>query len=623
MTIDERIAAELRRHVPEVDEHAAWDRIRSQAPVHRRSRAARLVAVPVAAAAFLLVGSILVSTLSSGPEPGGDPQSPLLGTWVFIDGDGSTQTMVLEASGDEAVEMLVHDDFASVCSGAPSTMTGTGGFQGDNELVFPSPELTCDDGSQPEALSGSPLEEQLRNFTLVLDPEADTLTDNFGLEWTREDATREDAEAGGMWPQSSLEEVQEAQELADAGDPDYTWQVNGEIANGNAPNAEIVARFIREELGWEEFIFNGEVGGEYPDIGLTYMKCAPGETNPIYPEDEYAGECAPTIDDLQYETVIIDLAQPVRSDPTGIWVVSGWTMGAPFAQSDPGPVQAAAIALLEEFLEARVAGEGAEGYVDVRQHPVFGTLDEIPLLYSTSSGAPYERYEIDVVGGPHWPYGDLEFDVRLFADGGETVVEQPFNWSDSRLDHDVTETKENGQPVGVPFAFFDGEVLLTAAKPWVGGFERNSLDLGDRLHLRDQEAIVLVGDPLPVATGCAIGPTPADADALARSLESDPDLQVTRPVAVSVGGIDALTMDIVFASEADDCDAVLRLRDDPSTRRWGLLDRGSHMRLYLFDMPEGSSMRILAIAIVAPEARFDAVIEAATPVMDSIEFIGQ
>jgi hypothetical protein len=47
------------------------------------------------------------------------------------------------------------------------------------------------------------------------------------------------------------------------------------------------------------------------------------------------------------------------------------------------------------------------------------------------------------------------------------------------------------------------------------------------------------------------------------------------------------------------------------------------MRLYLIDMPEGSSMRILAIAIVAPEARFDAVIEAATPVMDSIEFIRQ
>ena len=32
--------------------------------------------------------------------------------------------------------------------------------------------------------------------------------------------------SGGMWPQSTLEEVRAAQERADAGDPDYTWQVD-------------------------------------------------------------------------------------------------------------------------------------------------------------------------------------------------------------------------------------------------------------------------------------------------------------------------------------------------------------------------------------------------------------
>jgi hypothetical protein len=47
---------------------------------------------------------------------------------------------------------------------------------------------------------------------------------------------------------------------------------------------------------------------------------------------------------------------------------------------------------------------------------------------------------------------------------------------------------------------------------------------------------------------------------------------------------------------------------------------GEWMRLYLFDVPEGSSMRILAIAIVAPESRFERVVEAAAPVVDSIEF---
>jgi hypothetical protein len=47
---------------------------------------------------------------------------------------------------------------------------------------------------------------------------------------------------------------------------------------------------------------------------------------------------------------------------------------------------------------------------------------------------------------------------------------------------------------------------------------------------------------------------------------------------------------------------------------------GEWMRLYLFDVPEGSSMRILAIAIIAPESRFERVVEAAAPVIDSIEF---
>jgi hypothetical protein len=44
------------------------------------------------------------------------------------------------------------------------------------------------------------------------------------------------------------------------------------------------------------------------------------------------------------------------------------------------------------------------------------------------------------------------------------------------------------------------------------------------------------------------------------------------------------------------------------------------MRLYLIDLPEGSTGSILAIAIVASETRFEAVIEAATPIIESIAF---
>ena len=37
------------------------------------------------------------------------------------------------------------------------------------------------------------------------------------------------------------------------------------------------------------------------------------------------------------------------------------------------------------------------------------------------------------------------------------------------------------------------------------------------------------------------------------------------------------------------------------------------------DVPEGLSMRVLAIAIVAPEARFERAVETAAPIVDSLE----
>jgi hypothetical protein len=44
------------------------------------------------------------------------------------------------------------------------------------------------------------------------------------------------------------------------------------------------------------------------------------------------------------------------------------------------------------------------------------------------------------------------------------------------------------------------------------------------------------------------------------------------------------------------------------------------MRLWLVDAPTGSSVGILALAIVAPPERFDAVLEAAAPILDTLEF---
>jgi len=95
-------------------------------------------------------------------------------------------------------------------------------------------------------------------------------------------------------------------------------------------------------------------------------------------------------------------------------------------------------------------------------------------------------------------------------------------------------------------------------------------------------------------------------------------------VTVRVGGIEALRMDVIAVPGASVCEAYpapMVLEPDGASDHSGLaLKAGSRMRLYLLDLPEGSSTRILALAIVAPEARFESVIKAATPIVDSLEF---
>jgi hypothetical protein len=136
------------------------------------------------------------------------------------------------------------------------------------------------------------------------------------------------------------------------------------------------------------------------------------------------------------------------------------------------------------------------------------------------------------------------------------------------------------------------------------------------------QLLAVVADPLPVEAGCRQGPAPVDAEALARSIRSDPDLEATEPVAVSVGGIEALRMDVVAATGASVCEEGPAPQVvTPNDHDWYgvFLEHGERMRLYLLDLPGGSA-RTLAIAISAPEARFEHVVEAAAPIVDSFEF---
>lgn len=624
MTIDERISSELRRHAPEVDERAAWERIQSAAPARHRVWARRWVPITVAAIGVVVLGIALVRSFPWDPAPVAALESPFRGTWFSTDDDGSAVTMTVEVSGDGVVEIDVVDDSAHVCAGAAATISGTGRLESDTEMVIPTPVLTCDDGTEPLAQDGVPMEDIIRDLTFTHDPENDSLTDSLLSTWSREraeDPNPDPTVVSGMWPQTSQEEVEEAQELADAGDPGVTWQLDPEIANGNSTTPEIVARFLREQLGWEEFLFNPFVGWDAAESNLYYLRCAPDEVNPMYPDDDLGGRCSPTIDDLRYETVIVDLAQPVRSEPSGIWVVARWTTGGEFSQVVPPTAEAAA--LVEDFLQARIAGVGAEQYVD-------GTEGDVPLLYTTNAGEPYESFEFEQVGGPQWPFGVMEFEVRLFA--GETVVEQRFHTThegrlglEYRAGGDVAPTTENGQPLAVPDDLLhDGQVIMYAPYPWRHTF------MNDHALIRSQgstyDEIQVIADPRPVGTGCEAGPAQADAQALAESIQSDPDFDATAPVSMSIGGVDALMMEVEAAAGASVCDyfpgsLVLGSSTDqlPGDMH---LPAGSRMRLYLLDLPEGMSARILGVAVIAPAERFESVVEDATPILESMELNG-
>ncbi|MGH2556247.1 MAG: hypothetical protein ACRDHO_11085, partial [Actinomycetota bacterium] len=125
----------------------------------------------------------------------------------------------------------------------------------------------------------------------------------------------------------------------------------------------------------------------------------------------------------------------------------------------------------------------------------------------------------------------------------------------------------------------------------------------------------VVAGPRPIETGCQEGPTPADAEALARSIQSDPDFEATAPVAVSVGGIRALRMDVVTAPRASLCEGFPGALVVTGT----VVDEFTRMRLYLLELP-GGSPRILAIAMTAPKLNFERVMEEEAPILDSFEF---
>jgi hypothetical protein len=298
----------------------------------------------------------------------------------------------------------------------------------------------------------------------------------------------------------------------------------------------------------------------------------------------------------------------------------------PSAQVAP-PADPNVTDLLNAFLESRVAGEGAEQYIAADSPD-----DGVPLLYATSSGARYERAEFERVDGIEWPYEWTAYTARLFA--GDTVVEQllfvsnkvgrlGLGYVPDGFGTDIPPTTENGEPVPAPYDAFGGEVTLHLAHPWVSRTGTGPIKLipegagptTDGGERNGWDRLVIMADPARTGPNCPTAPGPLDATALAESIRSDPELQATDPVAVGAAGAEGLMMDVVSRVGAGaGCGNLLGdgLLLDYESVGWGNGPR----RLYLFDAPEESSMRLLAIAISVPESHFDRAVEWAGPIVE-------
>jgi hypothetical protein len=140
--------------------------IMSQTWVMRRVLA--LVAVFTAGAA-LLVPATSAADSSSGT---------LGGTWTSIDGDGSLQTLDITGSGNRVYAMVYLDDAATgACGGDPARLSGPGFVDGDDVLMVAT--LVCLPG-------GNAFRGRLA-VGFHYDGGTDTLTDDFGIIWSRAD----------------------------------------------------------------------------------------------------------------------------------------------------------------------------------------------------------------------------------------------------------------------------------------------------------------------------------------------------------------------------------------------------------------------------------------------------
>lgn len=119
----------------------------------------------------------------------------------------------------------------------------------------------------------------------------------------------------GIWPQTTLAAAQAAQSRADAGDPAYTWQLDGQT---------VLRRFALEHLGWPGFtIFQitAGKGSEAPGYNNVSDLSDPDAAGPF--RFITAGCDGDTIKPgMTCPSATLTIQRLLRPDRTGIWSVT-------------------------------------------------------------------------------------------------------------------------------------------------------------------------------------------------------------------------------------------------------------------------------------------------------------
>ena len=127
-------------------------------------------------AAMTAGAALVLSSIVGSPTVAGAASDAFRGTWISTDVDGSSQWLTIGGAGTVGLHSVrLLDDSASVCGGSPATVEGQAAGTGTSLTM--AGVVTCRPG-------GNPFRSRI-TIAFEYSPDADTLTDSFGVTWHR------------------------------------------------------------------------------------------------------------------------------------------------------------------------------------------------------------------------------------------------------------------------------------------------------------------------------------------------------------------------------------------------------------------------------------------------------